>query len=218
MFMENVTGTKIDDRTLPKFTWNADLIAFDGPLLSWFSREDSIDALFVWLDCDHLQHRWAIIDISRDCLTKYLTQKFTLLNVFQASSSVIVFDQSENKNQNYIKTKWDKLPEDYLPAPDSFLTPDIATADALEFARKINISRQNNCSFFLKTKRISKNTTSIPKEHNNTRLKKLLLLHTEITQSERKRKSVIHKDRKFFSSEQIARWKMNRFEDKINKY
>lgn len=135
--MEKITGTKLDGRSLPKFTWNADLIAFDGPLLSLFRREDGKDSLFVWLDCNHRSHRWAIIDINRDSLAKYLAQTTTLLDVFKKSEAVFVFDQYKGGKYNYIKTEWNKLPEAYLPTANSFLTPDIATTDALELARDI---------------------------------------------------------------------------------
>jgi hypothetical protein len=132
--MENLAGYKIDGRSFPKFTWNADLIAFDGPLLSLFRREDGIDSLFVWLDCNSKSHRWAVIDISRDCLSDYLTQRMTLLAVFQKSSSVIVFDQYQGGRYNFIETVWTKLPKIYLPTDDSFLTDDIATEDARKLA------------------------------------------------------------------------------------
>lgn len=137
MKMQPISGTRIDGRSLPSFTWNADLIAFDGPLLSLFKSETGIDALFVWLDCDTKNNRWAIIDINRDNLRNYLTQKISLLDVFQASTSVTVFNAGPSaRKSNLIRTNWQSLPKDYLPQQKSFLTPAIATSDALRLAEE----------------------------------------------------------------------------------
>lgn len=139
MKMPTISGTAIDARTLPTFTWNADLIVFDGPLLSLFRSEYGKDALFSWLDCDANRNRWAIIDVSRDSLRAYLNQEDTLLNVFQASTSVVVFEQVNSRKSNVKKTVWTSLPFSYLPTKDSFLTPDISTPDAVRLASELPI-------------------------------------------------------------------------------
>jgi hypothetical protein len=140
MKMLPISGTSIAARTLPTFTWNADLIAFDGPLLSLFRSEHGTDALFSWLDCDKRRNRWAIIDVSRDTLRAYLNRDRSLLDVFQASTSVVVFEQVSARKSNIKKTVWTKLPQSYLPTIDSFLTPDIATPDAVRLASELPIA------------------------------------------------------------------------------
>lgn len=134
MRMPAVNGLSIDGRSLPSFTWNADLIAFDGPLLSLFRSEFGKDALFSWLDCDDERHRWAIIDVSRANLRGYLNRETSLLDLFRESTSVIVFDQGGSRKSNIKRTTWSRLPPKYLPSEDSFLTQEIATADAVRLA------------------------------------------------------------------------------------
>lgn len=135
MKMKAVSGTRIDGRSLPNFTWNADLIAFDGPLLSLFKSDSGIDALFVWLDCSEIRNRWAIIDIKRDNLRDYLNRKLSLLDVFKASTSVTVFDAGPTaRKSNLVRTRWSDLPQEYLPKENSFLTEAIATPDAIRLA------------------------------------------------------------------------------------
>lgn len=135
MKMLTITGTPIDGRSLPAFTWNADLIAFDGPLLSLFKSEYGTDALFAWLDCDARKNRWGIVDVSRDTLKGYLEQSLSLLDVFKKSTSVVVFDSSSGARKGNIKrTQWSQLPKEYLPDADSFLLPEISTLAAVNLA------------------------------------------------------------------------------------
>jgi len=131
MRMQAVSGAKLDGRSLPQFVWNADLIAFDGPLVSLYRSDVGVDALFVWLDCDDYKNRWCIVDLDRDTLRDYLAQSMTLLDVFKASQSVVVFDVSPAiRRSNIIRTVWDRLPGEYLPKQGSFLHEEISTPEA----------------------------------------------------------------------------------------
>jgi hypothetical protein len=115
---------------LPSYTWNADLVAYDGPLLSLYRSAMGGDALFVWLDRDERAHRWAIVEIDRDTLRSYLTQSASLLDVFMRASTLYIFDNLTKRRTNLVATKWDALPREYLPGRDSFLTGEISTAEA----------------------------------------------------------------------------------------
>lgn len=130
-----IEGTKIDGRTLPQFTWNADLVAYDGPLLSLFKSDDGGDYLFSWLDCDQSRHRWCIIPVGREVFRKYLTKQISLLQVLKESKAIVTFDSSASaRRSRFVKTTWQKLPDVYLPAPDSYLTDEISTDAAKKLA------------------------------------------------------------------------------------
>lgn len=128
--MSGLQGAKkIDARSLPDFTWNTDLIYFDGPMLSLFKGEDGLDVLFVWLDCDERRNRWCIVPISRESLSGYLNKQISLRSVLMESPRVVIFHMSlQGKRTNFFLL--DALPEDYLPDHDSFLEDRISTPEA----------------------------------------------------------------------------------------
>lgn len=124
-----LAGKKVDARSLPTFTWNADLIYFDGPMLSLYKQEDGQDVLFAWLDCDERKNRWSVFPIDRDDLRGYLLGEITLRSVCLSAESVYVFDSGRDcKRRNWAELS--KYPDEYLPAQNSFLKPEIATEAA----------------------------------------------------------------------------------------
>lgn len=127
--MPVLSGKKLNAGDLPKYTWNADLIAYDGPLLSLFKQSDGLDALFVWLDCDSTRNRWCVIPVTRSELWDYLSGKVALRALILALPSIYVFTTGATASRRTF-TEVDKLPDFYLPDSDSFLTPDISTAAA----------------------------------------------------------------------------------------
>lgn len=133
--MPTITGTKIDGRKLPQFFWNADLIAFDGPLLSLFKSEDGRDHLFSWLDCDERRNRWCIIPVERESFRKYLTKQISLLQVMQEAKAIVLFESgASGRKSRFSKTTLEQLPESYLPTTDSYLFDEISTEAAKKLA------------------------------------------------------------------------------------
>ncbi|MGE8436609.1 MAG: hypothetical protein ACN6P2_08730 [Pseudomonas palmensis] len=139
MSFQKITGIKIDARKLPKHTWNADLIEFDGPLLSLYKSEQGEDLLYVWLDCTDLRNRWAVVPVSRRVLRGYLEQELTLREAFLSSEYIVVFHTSSGaKRSAFLQTAWNLLPEDYLPDEDSYLYPEISTQAAKQLADEVS--------------------------------------------------------------------------------
>ncbi|ADP98630.1 hypothetical protein HP15_2866 [Marinobacter adhaerens HP15] len=126
--MPNIEGKKISAKDIPQYTWNADLVDFDGPLLSLFKSEDGEDALFSWLDCSNSRNRWCILPLSRELLGSYLKQETSLLEVFQSLDSFVVFDVTpSHRRTNFTLTNLSDLPQDYIPDPESYLFDEIST-------------------------------------------------------------------------------------------
>lgn len=136
-----VPGRRMTANDLPNYYWNADLINFDGPLLSLFKRESGQDSLFVWVDCDERRHRWCIVDVTRSNLRDYLDSKIPLLNLFEEAGTVYLFDQAERRS-NVKSVRVEDLPEDYRPSEDSFLTEEISTPAAKAFVSE-KVERYN---------------------------------------------------------------------------
>lgn len=124
-----LNGRKVDARSVPTYTWNADLIYFDGPMLSLYKQDDGQDVLFAWLDCDDRKNRWSVFPIKRDELRAYLLGEISLRSICLAAHSLLVFDTGVDcKRRNWILLN--RFPEEYLPAQSSFLKSEIATASA----------------------------------------------------------------------------------------
>ncbi len=130
-----VDGRRIDGRNIPKHTWNADLIDFDGPLLSLFKSEEGDDVLYSWLDCTASRNRWCMVPVVRADLRGYLDGLFSLRELFERADWLTVFDMGASARRSaFVKTTFQQLPEEYQPSENSYLTFDIATPAARQLA------------------------------------------------------------------------------------
>lgn len=135
--MPQVKGTPVEKGEKLNFVWNADLVAFDGPLISLFKKGDD-DFLFVWVDCDHRKNRWVVVPVERGDLQDYLTQQTTLLEIFENAGITLVFESTMTaQKRNYRFVEPHELPPGYLPKPDSYLTHSIATTSAMQLANEL---------------------------------------------------------------------------------
>lgn len=134
-----IVGEKIDARKLPKHFWNADLIEFEGPLLSLYKGESGDDLLYAWLDCTNIRNRWCIIPVARKGLRDYLEQEKTLRELFLESEWLVIFHTGASaKRSAFSRTVCANLPESYLPDEDSYLSPQIATEAAARLAEEVS--------------------------------------------------------------------------------
>jgi hypothetical protein len=134
-----IQGQKVDGRSTSKHCWNADLIDFEGPLVSLYKDETGGDLLYSWVDCTKISNRWCIIPIGRKSLRDYLEQETTLREIYVRSDWVMIFNTGKSsRRSSLIKTVWESLPQSYLPTEDSYLTPEIATPDAARLAEEVS--------------------------------------------------------------------------------
>lgn len=127
-----VPGESVKGSSLGKFYWNADLVNFEGPLLSLFKSDDDEDFLFVWLDCNNTKNRWCMVAVNRDQLKYYLDGTMSLRSIMEEALELIVFSMNGAGHRSaFIRTNFTQLPEEYCPDKDSFLTEDIATSAAV---------------------------------------------------------------------------------------
>jgi hypothetical protein len=108
-------------KNLKKF---ADLIEFDGPLLSWYVTPEGDNYLYHWFDADHLCNRWLIFNIEITILNAYLNRELTLLTLIKKSKSGFAYmvDIDENLEDVNIWLIVDVLsiPAQFLPNHDSY--------------------------------------------------------------------------------------------------
>lgn len=126
--MPEIQGALVERDEWPRFTWTADLVDFEGPLVSLYRTDSDDDALWVWVDRTLRTSRWCIVPIGRTALDLYLRKKFSLREVFDAADWVILANVSASGRRS--KAQWvdlEDLPAEYLPDADSYLSEELAT-------------------------------------------------------------------------------------------
>jgi len=130
--------------TVSEYSWYADLVNFDGPLLSLYKGSGYKDALYVWLDNSERANRWCLIPVDRALLDEYLNQKIALLDVIYKAGRVFICNHySETDSRVYNLMNVEDIPNEYLPENDSFLYEEICTPDAL------SLRNENTSSYML---------------------------------------------------------------------
>ncbi|MCS4236659.1 hypothetical protein [Stenotrophomonas sp. BIGb0135] len=127
-------GVLIPKNEKLNFTWNADLVFYDGPLVSLFKKDDD-DFIFFWVDADSRHNRWVVTPVGRGDLAQYLEARLSLRAIIDKAELLLVFEatkQAQRKNARTIVPS--KLLAEYMPDQDSFLYESIATEAALQLA------------------------------------------------------------------------------------
>ena len=101
----------------------ADLIYFDGPLLSHYMSDKGENYLFHWADADDDYNRWIVLRTDILSIQQYLDKKINLRSLFMKPNDGFVFSVDIDDNINYTNIKFvpiEALPEEYIPTEDSF--------------------------------------------------------------------------------------------------
>lgn len=120
--MKTIEGYKIT-YDFSGFRKIADLICFDGPLLSHYVSGNGDDYLFYWVDRDDSDNRWLVLRVSLANLQKYIGGKSSLRELIESPNDGYLYSVDVDNDINYHNVKLvqpSALPEDYLPESDSF--------------------------------------------------------------------------------------------------
>ena len=101
----------------------ADLITFDGPLLSHYVSPKGDDYLFYWVDSDDIDNRWLVLRVSLANLQKYIGRNLTLRELIENPNDGYLYVVDVNNDIHYHDVKLvqpSALPEEYLPEADSY--------------------------------------------------------------------------------------------------
>lgn len=133
--MRKIEGYNID-YDFSSFKKIADLIYFEGPLLSHYVSSKGDDYLFYWVDRDESDNRWLVFRVSLANLQKYIGKEITLRDLIESTNDGYLYIVDVNNDIKYHDVKLVQptfLPEEYLPESDSYyaFTP-ITTDDAEE--------------------------------------------------------------------------------------
>lgn len=106
-----------------KFKRIADMIYFEGPLLSHYVSSKGDDYLFYWVDKDDNDNRWLVLRVSLSNLQKYMVKEITLRELIESPNDGYLYCVDVDDNINYHNVKLVQpadLPEEYLPSNDSY--------------------------------------------------------------------------------------------------
>ena len=101
----------------------ADLIYFDGPLLSHYVSAKGDDYLFYWVDGDEQDNRWLVLRVSLASLQKYVAGDVTLRELIETPNDGYLYSVDVDNDLHYHHVRLvqpSALPEDYLPEADSY--------------------------------------------------------------------------------------------------
>ena len=114
----------------------ADLIYFEGPLLSHYVSCKGDDYLSYWVDSDEADNRWLVLRVNLGNLQKYIGKELSLRQLIENPNDGYLYIVDVDDSLHYHDVKLVQptaLPEEYLPAADSYYEFEpIAAEDASE--------------------------------------------------------------------------------------
>jgi len=139
-----------------KFKKIADMIYFEGPLLSHFVSSKGDDYLFYWVDRDDEDNRWLVLRVSLSNLQKYMVKDMTLRELIESPNDGYLYCVDVDNDINYHNVKLVQpadLPEEYLPAKESYYefepVPTEDAAELMTYEVTIPYKERGRFEFFL---------------------------------------------------------------------
>ena len=122
--MKRIEGYNIE-YDFSQFKKVADLIYFEGPLLSHYVSSKGDDYLFYWVDKDDNDNRWLVVRVSLANLQKYIGKGISLRELIETPNDGYLYSVDVSHDICYDNVKLvqpSALPEEYLPEPGSYYT------------------------------------------------------------------------------------------------
>lgn len=120
--MKTINGYSID-YDFSGFRKIADLVYFDGPLLSHYVSSNGDDYLFYWVDKSDCDNRWLVLRVSLPNLQKYIGKNKSLRDLITNPNDGYLYVVDVDNSVRYHDVKLvqpSALPVDYLPEKDSY--------------------------------------------------------------------------------------------------
>ncbi len=119
--MDTITGLPVPHTVIEGHKKTADLIYYDGPLLSLFRGEAGDQYLYYWCDSDVLYNRWIVVRVTYKEVGSLLSNRITLRSILEKPADHYLFavdidDNIDIANIQLISPR--ELPKDYFPTND----------------------------------------------------------------------------------------------------
>lgn len=136
---------KITDKYGARFPYEdlekvADLLYYDGPILTHFTSNDSNEFLYYWVDSGSVANRWMVINITDIELRRFIEGDTPFVKIIQNNllSGIYLLDIDDDLStiESYfiLKSQF-SLVEEYLPEPSYYFTaevPEVYTEKVLD--------------------------------------------------------------------------------------
>lgn len=120
--MKSLRGITLDKFPFKELDKVADLIYFDGPLLSLFKNAKGDQYFFYWCDNDDEVNRWLFYRVTDQEVTAYLSKRISLRDILLHPSDGLLFSVDIDDDLNYnnpLLLKPEDLPASYIPSVNS---------------------------------------------------------------------------------------------------
>ena len=145
--LKKIEGLHTDKFPFENLRLIADLLYFDGPLLSYFKDSHSQHYLYYWCDSDGLYNRWLIFRTAPQTVSHFLTQQLTLYELILTAdpNHTYVIDMDDQlQSINIVKTQPSYLPEDYLPETDTYYDASLSVFHDVQAVRDLIVLMQQD--------------------------------------------------------------------------
>ena len=134
----------------------ADLIYFEGPLLSHYVSSKGDDYLFYWVDSDSINNRWLVLRVSIANLQRYIAGDVSLRELIESPNDGYLYQVDVDDAVRYhdvLLVQPADLPNEYLPATDSYYAfepiPSEEASELMTYELTIPYKERNHFEEFL---------------------------------------------------------------------
>lgn len=129
-----ITEQKIEQLPFSNLEWVADLLYYEGPILTHVQSETGQNYFSYWVDVEDNLYRWVMFRVSNYNLKCYLAGKISLRELMLSTSNELVYiiDMQGDNYVNVFCILPNRIPNQYLPEKElryktSSLTEEIYT-------------------------------------------------------------------------------------------
>ncbi len=121
--LPTIHGLHLPDLPIKNGRLIADLIHFDGALLSYYRDNGRGHYLYYWCDADESHNRWLVVQIGDYALRSFLARQITLRQLLlraERTHAYLLDVDSDGDPTDILRVEPANLPDDYLPADETW--------------------------------------------------------------------------------------------------
>jgi hypothetical protein len=145
--LRKIEGSSPDEFPFTNLRLVADLIYFDGSLLSYFKDSGGQHYLYYWCDADDMYNRWLVFRSTQQTLSRFLSKKLSLHDLVLASDPTQMYLVDIDDHLQYahiLKVHLAILPADYLPEVDTYYDASLSVFHDEQAARDLIVLMQQD--------------------------------------------------------------------------
>jgi len=145
--LPTIKGSPLPNLPIQNGRLIADLIYFDGALLSYYRDDGRGHYLYVWCDADEIHNRWLVVQTDERSLYGFLARQMTLRQLLLTANQnqLYLLDMDDEQHPFRIQhVEITDLPDDYLPTSESWYDPSLSVFyDQLAVGEVLSMMQQS---------------------------------------------------------------------------